>query len=92
MNLSTSDEMVSQVAFTIWAPIVSSSWAFKKVNVKVDPETHRIFACIHLHWWARSNKVRLLRRYWIAKAERKSAPFIPTGWKILIYYEKGSIK
>jgi len=89
MNLATSDEQVEQVAYLIWGAVASTTRAFKKVDVKIDPDTQRVFLSVELYWWARSKKLSLLRRYWLAKAERKCGLHVPTGWKNLIYY-KGS--
>ena len=87
LNLSTSDEQVKQIAWLIWGAVVSTSRAFKKVAVKIDPETQRVFLSVELYWWAKSKRLEILRKYWLAKADRKCQPHVPTGWKKLIYYK-----
>jgi len=89
-NLSqiTGTEYSETVAFFIWGSVVSSSRAFKNVNVKIDVTTQRVFISIELKWWAKVRKFNLFRDYWLAKAERKLKPHIPKGWRFLVYYEK----
>ena len=87
LNLATSDQMVDQVAFIIWSSVVSTTIAFNKVEVKFDSDNQRIFISINLKWWARIRKFEILRKYWLAKAERRGGPHIPSGWKSLFYYK-----
>ena len=89
LNYQTSDEMVSQMAYIIWGAVASTTRAFYKVSMRIDPLTKRIFLSVRLRWWAKWKKLELFRKYWLAKAERKAKRHIPEGWKELIYYERG---
>jgi len=89
MNLNTSDEMVRQVAYFIWGSAIATTRAFKSVEIKIDPKTRRIFISVTLYWWANFKKAEVLRRYWLAKAERRCQRHVPEGWRILLYYKKG---
>ena len=86
-NTISGDDMANQAAEIIWGSVATASRAFEKVKVKIDPTSRRIFLAISLRWWAKHKRFEMFRKYWMAKAERKSKPFIPPGWKPLIYYQ-----
>jgi len=88
--ISGGDEVVKQVTYLIWGAVVSTTRAFGRVKIKIDPETQRVFLAIELRWWARSNRLLKIHKYWLAKAERKCKPHIPAGWKSLFYYRRGN--
>jgi hypothetical protein len=73
----------------IYGSIVTTTKAFNGVEIKIDPQTQRIFAKVRLRWWAKIKRMNRLRRYWITKAEKESLKFVPVGFKLLIYYEGG---
>ena len=83
------DDMANQAAELVWGSVATTTRAFEKVEVKIDPGSRRVFLSISLRWWARHKRFELFRKYWMAKAERRSKPFIPSGWKPLIYYKEG---
>jgi len=85
--ISDSGQAAEQIAYLIWGAVVSTTMAFGKVEIRIDPKTQRVFLAIELRRWARIKKMELFRRYWLAKADRKCSPFVPTGWKKLLYYK-----
>jgi len=92
LNVTSSDQMASEISFVIWSAVVSTTRGFGKVAINIDPRTHRVFVKIGLRWWSKSKKLEPLRKYWLVKAERKAEKFIPTGWNSLFYYDRETLK
>jgi hypothetical protein len=89
LNLATSDTMVEQVSYEIWATVVSCARAFGKVEVKIHGKTQRIFIAVHLRWWAKK-VTKKIQDAWIYRAEQKVKDHVPRGWNAVIYYKKES--
>lgn len=82
-------EMVQMISYAIWGAAVTTTRAFDKVTLRVDPDTSRIFVAIRLRWWAKFGKFKKLQDAWLARATRRVKEQVPDGWKMLVYYEKG---
>jgi hypothetical protein len=78
-----------QVSFMIWGAVVTTTRAFSNVEIKVDAVTNRVFVTISLRWWAKIKKFNKFRDAWMRLAEKRCKPYIPEGWRLLIYYKKG---
>lgn len=82
-------EMVQMISYAIWGAAVTTTRAFDKVTLRVDPDTARIFVSIRLRWWAKLGKFKKLQDAWLTRATRRVKEQVPEGWKMLVYYEKG---
>jgi hypothetical protein len=87
LNFSTDNDMVEAVAYNIWGAAVTTTRAFKKVQVRIDPGTQRVFVVVQLRYLA--NRMERFHEFWIKRCEDKCRKFIPAGWKILTYYGRG---
>jgi len=85
--LSYSGDMVKQVSYMIWGQAVSTTKAFKEVEVRVATETNMIFIKITLKWWARFKKAGSIREWWLRQAEMRARVFLPYGWRLVAYYD-----
>jgi len=86
LNFSTDREMVEQVAYGIWACAVSTTRAFGKIQVRVDPGTQRVFVVVQLRWIGK--KLKRFHNFWLERCEKKCRENTPPGWKLLAYYDK----
>lgn len=85
---SGSTDMVEMLNYVIWGAAVTTTRAFGLVKLNVDSNSNRIFVAIKLRWWARHKKFAKLHGAWLARAETRCKQHIPTGWKLLVYYER----
>lgn len=88
MAQATGDVYAEQVTYNIWASIAITTKAFKKIDMKIDPKSQRIFAAISLAWWASFKRFERIRNFWLKKAEKAAEEYKPNGWKLLIYYRR----
>ena len=78
------------VSYLVWGAAATTTRAFDKVSLRIDPNTNRIFVAIKLRWWARFEKFKRLHDAWLRIAEKRCKEAVPTGWKLLIYYDRGT--
>jgi len=90
LGIKSQDDMIEQVSYLIWGAVVTTTKAFAKVEIKIDSNSNRIFISIGLRWWAKFKRFELLRKYWLAKAERRASKHVMNNWKSLIYYKEVS--
>jgi hypothetical protein len=91
MGLTTAQGMVEQVSYMIFGAAVTTTRAFSKVVVKIEPEVNRIFVSITLRWpFQDYKKFEILRQSWLKRAEERCQEQVPPGWKLLCYYTKGT--
>lgn len=83
--LSVSD-MSEQIAYALWGAVITTTKGFEKVEVRMDANISRIFVAVRVRWWARFERMRPLREFWIRRAEIKARQYLPTGWRLLVYY------
>lgn len=88
-KLANQQTMVELTTEMIWGAVVTTTRAFDKVTIRIDPATSRVFISIKLRWWAKWKRAELLRKIWLARAEQRCKPHVPEGWRTLIYYENG---
>ena len=80
--------MAEQVNYAIWGAAVTTTRAFDKVTLTIDPNINRVFVKIKLRWFANSKRLKRLHDAWLARAERRCKEHLPENWKLLVYYEK----
>lgn len=85
--MSNADSMAEQISYMIWGEVVTTTKAFGDVNIKVDANICMVFVSVRLRWWAQSQLMEKLRNFWLRRAEIKARNFLPTGWRLLIFYE-----
>jgi hypothetical protein len=85
--MTGSFDMTEMVSYNIWGAVVTTTRAFKSVSLKVDANTQRVFVSIALRWWTKYGKFKKLRDFWLKRAETRCREMVPSGWKLLIYYE-----
>jgi len=88
--MATSHDMVEKVTYTIWGSIMITSKSFRKCEIKIDPMSQRIFAKVSLSWWGRLGILGDSRDRWLKEAEKGAEEFVPSSFKLLIYYERVS--
>jgi hypothetical protein len=76
--------------YAILGAAMTATRAFDKVSLKIDANTQRIFVAITLRWWAKYKKMEKLRQAWLGRAERRCRECLPEGWRLLVYYDRGS--
>ncbi len=86
LNFSTDSQMAEMVAYNIWGAAVTTTRAFKNVQVKIDPGTCRVFIVVQLRWFAK--KLERFHDFWLKKCEQRCMQQVPTGWRLLVYYER----
>jgi len=86
LNLSTSDDMVSQVTYCLWSATVTITRGFQKVEVNLSPDTRRVFIKIHLRWLVNTPKMKKIHDIWLRRVEKAVKDFTPSGWRVLVYY------
>jgi hypothetical protein len=88
-QISSGFQAAEMMSYAIWGAAVTTTRAFEKVSMKIDPNTHRIFVAITVRWWARYKKFKPLRDAWLRMAEKRCTEQLPENWKILVYYTDG---
>jgi len=81
-------QMGDTLTFLIWGAVVATTRAFKKVSLKIDTNTNRIFISVQLAWWAKFPRLSKFRDLWLRKAESACKSIVPEGWRTLVYYER----
>jgi hypothetical protein len=79
--------MAEQVSYMVYGAAVTTTRAFDKVTLKINPDINRIFVAIQLRWFAKYKKMKPFRDGWLSRAQAKCQEHAPTGWKVLCYYE-----
>lgn len=82
-------QMGEALTQALWGAAATTTRAFGNVSLKIDTNSNRIFVAITLRWWARSSRFDFFHRSWLARAERRCQGQMPSGWKLLVYYERG---
>ena len=77
-----------KVSYMIWGACMVSTRAFKKAEVKVDLITNRVFVKVYLHWFAKSAKFKKLHDAWLSRARENCKKHTPSGFSLLVYYNK----
>ena len=88
LNMATSHDMVEKVTYTIWGSIMVVSKSFRKCQIKIDPMSQRIFAKITLSRWGNFWSSKKVKDRWLKDAYKQTEEFVPSGFKLLIYYER----
>lgn len=88
-GITDADGMVEQMTYMMFGSVVTTTKGFENVEIKLDAESQRVFICVTVRWFARMKRMEAVRKYWLAKAERRVKKYIPYGWKVLIYYKQG---
>lgn len=86
-GITDADGMVEQMTYMMFGAVVTTTKAFENVEIKLNADSQRIFISITIRWFAKFKKFETLRKYWLAKAERRVQKYAPKGWRILIYYK-----
>lgn len=87
-RISSSFDMAEMLSYNIWGAAVTTTRAFEKVTLKVDPDNQRIFVGITLRWMFRFKKFERIQNIWLQRAEKRCQEQIPEGWKLLVYFIK----
>lgn len=82
-------DMVEHTTYLIYGSVMTTTRAFLGCEIRIDPATMRIFAKVKLRWWAKLGKFKAIRDIWMNKANKRVKEFVPTGFKVLVYYEGG---
>ena len=88
-QLSGSHNMAEQVSYMIFGAAVTTTRAFRKVVIKVEPELNRVFVSVRLRWPFQGKRFKPLQDAWLKRAEKRCKEHCPTGWRMLIYYTQG---
>jgi hypothetical protein len=86
-QMSASHDVAAQVSYMIFGAAATTTRAFEKVVVKVEPGLNRVFVAITLRWFAKYKKMKPLREAWLRRADQRCKEHAPTGYKVLCYYE-----
>lgn len=84
-----SDGMVQMMAENLFSAIAITTKGFDNVVITFNEPSSMVLAKIDLRWFVKHERFKKLHDYWLAKAERKAQPFLPKGWRLVIYYNKG---
>lgn len=84
--LSTPGSMNDQLAYLIWGSVVTTTRAFSKVTININLETQRVFVAVSVRWWAKYDKFKKMRAFWLKRAEANAAKYMPNGWRLLVYF------
>lgn len=93
---ANSDEYIEQLNFCIFSAVVSLSKSFKRVGVIVQMDSQLILVKIRLGWWMRrkfkwigiGGFMNWMREDLRVNAIDAAGPFIPSGWRLVVYYER----
>lgn len=88
LGIGAPSDMAQMVSYNIMGAALSVTRGFEKVRLKADTNTNRVFVSIRLRWWARIFISERRRTRWLNIAEAACREQLPTGWKILAYYER----
>ena len=77
-----------KVSYMIWGACMVSTRAFQKAQVRVDLRTNRVFVKIYLKWFAKAEKFKRLHDAWLVRARKNCKEHLPSGFRLLIYYNK----
>ncbi len=91
VELADSSGMVEMMANNIFSSIVTTTKAFGEIKITFDDKTQICFAKVALRWFATSKKLEKLQNYWLVKAERRAKPFVPKGWRLVVYYDRSAL-
>ena len=83
--------MTEQMAYSLWGAVITTTKAFEKAEVRLDANISRVFIAVRVRWWARFDRMQPLREFWIKRAEARAREFLPTGWRLLVYYGEPGI-
>jgi hypothetical protein len=83
--------MTEQMAYSLWGAVVTTTKAFEKAEVRLDANISRVFIAVRVRWWARFDRMKPLREFWIKRAETRAREYLPTGWRLLVYYGEPGI-
>lgn len=86
--VASADDMVERMTYMMFGSVVTTTKGFENVEIKLDADSQRVFIGITLRWFAKYKRLENMRKYWLAKAERRVQKYVPHGWKILIYYKQ----
>lgn len=87
-QLADSDGMVKMMAENIFSAIAITTKGFDNVVITFNEPSSLVLAKIDLRWFVRNPKFEKLHQYWLVRAERRAKPFLPKGWRLVIYYNK----
>lgn len=97
MGGGSENEQVNQVNYSIFCAIASVTTAFKNIYVRAEPKSNLIIVKIRLRRLAKL-KLKFLkldkfmdwqRELWRREAIDNCQEFIPGGFRLWAYYEKG---
>lgn len=88
--MSSPNLMDEQLAYLIWGSVVTTTRAYESVTININVEIQRIFVSVRLRWWARFKKFDVIKGFWLKRAQERAAKYIPNGWRLLVYYERGN--
>lgn len=81
-------DMHQRVTFMIFGAIITATRAFKSVGIKIHPDAQFIIAKIKLKSFWEHRIFKPLRAIWLARAEDAAKPHTPTGWRLVICYDR----
>ena len=81
-------DMHQRVTFMIFGSIITVTRAFLGVGIKIYPTNQIIIAKIKLRPVFGRKIFRVLRTIWLARAEDASKLYTPTGWRLIIFYDR----
>ena len=87
-NFVGASQQAEMVSYLIFGAVVSTTRAFKSASLKIDTDNNRVYVAVTLRWFFSSKRFHALHDIWLARAERKAKPLLPTGWRLLVYYAK----
>lgn len=79
--------MNEQMSYAILGAVATTTRAFGDLRLKIDVATQRVFVSVVLRRWAKYKRFKVLRDFWIKKAEARAVAYLPQAWRILVYYE-----
>jgi len=88
-GIASADDMVERMTYMMFGSVVTTTKGFENVEIKLDADSQRVFICISLRWFAKHKRLEGVRKYWLAKAERRVQKYVPHGWRVLLYYKQG---
>lgn len=88
VQMGDADSMVTLMASNIFGAIATTTKGFDKVVITFDEPSSLVLAKINLRWFVQNKKFEKLHDYWLVKAERRAKPFVPKGWRLVVYYNK----
>jgi hypothetical protein len=81
-------DMHQRVSFMIFGSVITSTRAFKSVNIQVVSKASLVIAKVKIGGIFAWRLFKPLHLIWLRRAELAAVPHVPKGWRLLICYDR----